>query len=110
MYRIRRRGHLRLAHACRGVRDLALQVGQVHRIVVYQRETPHACSAEQQRHGGAQPPRADHQGVGCQDALLSFDADFIEQDVARVAQQLVIVHGIPECKRPGCKSLFTIFS
>jgi hypothetical protein len=30
--------------------------------------------------------------MGRQDALLAFDADFVQQDVARVAQQLIVVH------------------
>ena len=31
-------------------------------------------------------------GVGIEQALLAFDADLVEQDVARVAQQLRVVH------------------
>ena len=74
------------------MRDLALQVGQVHRVVVHQRDTAHAGRAQVQRHRRAQAARADHQGMRGEQTFLAFDADFLEQDVARIAQQLVVVH------------------
>ena len=88
-----RRLGLRLADARQVVRDLALQVGEVDRVVVDQRDAADAGRAEVQRHRRAQPAGADDQRMRGQQALLALDADLVEQDVARVAQQLVVGHG-----------------
>jgi hypothetical protein len=72
------------------VGDLALQVGEVYLVVIHQRDAPDAGAAQVQRHGGAQPARADHQRMGAQQTLLAFDADVVEQDVPRIPQQLVV--------------------
>ena len=86
-----RRG-LGLAQPLHGVGDLALQVGQLHLVVVHQRQAADAGTAQVQGDRRAQSARADHQRVRGQQPLLAFDADVIEQDVARVAQELVVVH------------------
>ena len=56
-------------------------------------EVADAGRAQIQGHRRAQPTRAHHQHPAGQNALLPFDPDLIEQDVARVAQQLVVRHG-----------------
>ena len=43
--------------------------------------------------GAAQPAAAEHQHAGIQPLLLAFGADFVEQDAAAVAPQVVGVHG-----------------
>ena len=91
---LRRRPHLGLADTRQVVGDLPLQVGQVHGVVVDQRDRAHAGRAQVQRHRRAQPTCADHQGVGFEQPLLAFDAEFVEQDVARVAQQLLVAQAV----------------
>ena len=98
---LRQRGHLGLAHARRGVGNLALQVGQVHRIVVDDGDAPDTAGGQVQRCGCAQAACTQDQHVGGQDALLTFDADVIEQDVARIAQQLFVLHKACTQKESG---------
>jgi hypothetical protein len=74
---------LRLADAFEVVRDLPLQVGEVHGVVVDDRDAADARGAQVQRHGRAEPAGADHQRVGRKQPLLTLHADFIEQDVPR---------------------------
>src|SRR5258705_10329167 len=42
-----------------GVKDLALQVGEIHRVAVCKCDRPDACRREIQRRGWAYPSRAD---------------------------------------------------
>jgi hypothetical protein len=87
-----RRFGLGLAHARQVVGDLPLQVGHVDRVVVDQGDAADPRGAQVQRHRRAQAASADHQRMAVQQALLAFDTDGIEQDVAGIAQQLVVVH------------------
>ena len=79
--------------------DLALQVGEVDLVVVDQGDPADAGRAEVERHRRAEAAGADHQRVGGSEALLAFDADVVEQDVARIAQQLVVGHGAAVASR-----------
>ena len=72
---------------------LALQVGQFDPVVVDQRDTPHARSAKVHGYRTAQTACPYDQRVGAGNTILPIDADFIKQEVARVAQQLVVCHG-----------------
>ena len=87
-----RRIDLRGADSLHVVGYLSLQIGQVDAVVVHQSNVADARRPEVQRHRRAQAPGADHQRMGGQQPLLAFDAQFIEQDMARVAQQLVVGH------------------
>ena len=87
-----RRIGLGLADARQVVRDLALQVGEIDRIVVDDGDRPDTGRAEVQRDRGPQPAGADHERVRSEQLALAFDPDLVEQDMARVAQQLVVVH------------------
>jgi hypothetical protein len=68
------------------VKDLALQVGQVDPITIdeSQRADPGGC--EVQRRGGSQATRANDQPVRCAQAVLTLDAELIEEYVTRIAQ------------------------
>ena len=83
---------LRLAYARLGVRDLTLQVGQVNVIVVHQGQPADTGAAQIQRDRGSQAARADQQHAARCDALLAFHTDLVEQDMARIAQQVSVVH------------------
>jgi hypothetical protein len=74
------------------VRDLSLQVGQVDAVVVDDRQRADARGREVQRHRRAEPAGADHQRMRIEQPLLAGDVELVEQDVAGVAQQLVVVH------------------
>jgi hypothetical protein len=73
--------------------DLALQVGEVHRIRIDEREAADARAGEEQGDGRAEPAGTDHERARGAQALLAFDAYLVEEDVARVAQQVVVGHG-----------------
>ena len=75
------------------VQDLALQVGEIDRVAVDQCQPADARRSQVHRCGRAEPAGADDQRRGGADARLPFDADLLQQDVARIAQQLVVVHG-----------------
>jgi hypothetical protein len=68
------------------VNDLALQVGQVDDIVIDYRDPADAGRGEVERGRRAQAAGADDQRMRVEDALLAFDAQCVEQDVAAVAQ------------------------
>jgi hypothetical protein len=68
--------------------NLALEVGEVDRVVVDQGQAPDARRAQVQADRRAQAAGADHERMRGKQALLPLDADFVEQDMARVPQQL----------------------
>ena len=76
------RCHLGLAHASHVVGDLALQIGQVHHVVIDHRDMAHASRTEVQGHRGTQAAGANDQSATGENALLAFDPDFFQQDVA----------------------------
>ena len=81
-----------MAHPGQVVRDLALQVGEVDMVGIDQREMADAGAAQVQRHRRAEAAGADDERTRTQQTLLAFDADLVEQDVARITQQLRVVH------------------
>ncbi len=89
--RARRFGLLH-AHRLHAVHDLALEVGEIHVVAVADRQAADAGGSEIQRHRRAEPARADDEGVRGEQLLLPLDADLRQQDVAAVAQELVVVH------------------
>ena len=88
------RVHLGLTNAFSGVGDLPLQVGQVHCVVVHQGDGAHARGRQIQSRCTAQAASPQHQGVAVQELGLSFIAQFIQQNVARIAQQLGVIHAL----------------
>ena len=78
------------ADAVRGVDDLALQVGEIDRVVVDDADAPDARGGEVHQHGRAEPARADHQHARGQQLLLALAAELGQDDVARVARQLLV--------------------
>ena len=73
--------------------NLALQISQIDRIVIDQRDVADASRTQVQRCGRAQAAGTNDQHMRGQDAFLPLNADFVEQDVARIAQKLLVVHG-----------------
>ena len=61
--------------------------------MVDHRDAAHTGRAQVERHRRAQAAGADDEGMRVQQALLAFDADLVEHQVAGVAQQLLVVHG-----------------
>ena len=72
--------------------NLALQVGDIHRVVVHQRDAAHACGAQVQRHRRAQPPQPKDGDRGVDQTLLPGDIDFRQQNLPAVAQEAFFVH------------------
>ena len=102
MERLAPRFDLGLAHARGRVHHLALQVREVDGVVVDERQASDAGGGQVQRGRRAEAAGADHEHAGAQDAVLAFDADLVEQDMARVAQQLLVVHRLTSSAPGAC--------
>ena len=95
------------------MQDLPLQVGQINVVAVCQGEVSNAGRSKIECGRRAKSASADDQCVRIKQALLAFDTDIIQEDVATVAQQLLVVHGHTEseetCSLPvntcGCVSV-----
>jgi hypothetical protein len=74
--------------------DLALQVAEIHRVVVAQGQLPDPAGGQIQRRWRTQSAHADDQYFGVQQALLALDTDLVQQDMATIAQQLLVVHAV----------------
>ena len=87
-----RRIDLRLPDVGRRVENLALQVGEIHAIVVAQRERADAGGGEELRDWRTEPADPDDQRVRLREARLRVRPELVEQDVAAVAEELGVVH------------------
>jgi hypothetical protein len=90
--RVPRRFGLRDADAGVAMNNLALQVGEIDGIVVADRQRADAGRSQIQRGGRAQPAGADDQSARARKFFLAFDAEFRQQDVPAVAQELIVIH------------------
>jgi hypothetical protein len=81
----------RRAHARRAVQDLPLQVGEVDLVGIGEGQLADAAGGQVERGGAAQPACADDQRGGRAQPLLPLDPDFGKEDVAAVAEELLVV-------------------
>jgi len=74
------------------VQDLPLEIGEINGIGIDQRDL--ANTRGSQIHGSrrSEPTGANDDGVCIEKALLRFNADFIDEDVAGIAEKLIVVH------------------
>ena len=79
------------AHVGGRVNDLPLQVGVVHHIEVDQAQRAHARGRQIQRQRRSQPARADAQHARRFQLLLALHAHLGHDQMARVAQDFVLV-------------------
>jgi len=86
-----RRFDLDRANGLGAVEDLALQVGEINLVGVGDGQAPEARSGEVQRRRAAEAARADDQDSRAPQPLLPLDADLGEQDMAAVAEELLVV-------------------
>jgi hypothetical protein len=82
---------LRTTDALRAVEDLALQVGEVDRVGIGQRQLADAACCEVERRGTAEAAGADNQRGRSAQPLLPLDPDLGKEDVAAVAEELLVV-------------------
>ena len=82
---------LRRSDALGRVQNLPLQVGQIDRVAVDQTIDADAGRCEVEGGGRPQPTGAYDEHARRPNLLLAFDADLVQQNMARVAQQLAIV-------------------
>ena len=82
---------LRRADRLGAVEDLALQVGEVDFVRVRDRQAPKAGGGEVQRRRAAEAARADDEDARAPQPLLPLDTDLGEQDMAAVAEELLVV-------------------
>ena len=96
--RLCRRLRLRLADPIGGMGDLALQVRQLHAVVVDDADRADAGGGQIQRERRAKPAGADHQHARGLQLRLADAAHVLQQDVAGVAADFVFgeieVHGV----------------
>ena len=71
--------------------DLALQVTEVDLVGIGDGEAAEAGGREVERRGTAEAARADQERVRGTQLLLPLDPDFREEDVAAVAEKLLVV-------------------
>jgi hypothetical protein len=86
-----RRVDFRNADGVGAVKDLTLQVGEVDPVRVGDGQPADAARGEVERRRATEAARADDERVRSAQPLLAFDADFGEQDVAAVAEELLVV-------------------
>ena len=91
-HRLGRAVDLRHADPVGRVDDLALQVGEIHRIVVHHADRAHPRRGEIEQERRAQTAGAAHQNAGLQQLLLADAADFGQDDVPRIALELLFGH------------------
>jgi len=75
------------------VQDLALQVGQFHRVVVGNDNMPDAGAGQVHGGRGTQAAGTDDQDTRVEQRLLSGGIDLRQQYLAAVAEQLLVIHG-----------------
>ncbi|SIT39797.1 hypothetical protein BN2476_230222 [Paraburkholderia piptadeniae] len=80
-------------HRLRDVQDLPLQIGEIHGIGIDERQLADARRRQIHRRWRAEAACADHDCMRVEKALLSLDAEFVDEDVTGVAQKLIVVHG-----------------
>ena len=83
--------NFRRADRIGAVENLALQVGEVDLVRVGEGEFSDAAGGEVERRGATQAAGADDERVRRAQPLLALDAYFIEQDMAAVAEELLVV-------------------
>jgi hypothetical protein len=83
---------LQLTDALLRVQNLALQIGQVNRVAIGQRDAANAGRSEIERSGRTQSAGTDDQCMRTDDPGLAFDTYFVKQDVSAVAEKLLVSH------------------
>ncbi len=86
-----RRFHFGRADGIGAIQDLALQVSEVDLIRIGDGQLADAARGEVERCRATKAAGADDQRVRRAQPLLPFDPYFIEQDVAAVAEELLVV-------------------
>jgi hypothetical protein len=82
------------------IEDLALQVGEVDLVGIGDRQFADAARRKVERGRAPQAAGADDQRVRRAQPLLALDPDLIEEDVAAVAEELLVVQVV----KPGVKA------
>ena len=86
-----RRFHFRRADGIRAIENLPLQVGEVDLVRIGDGELADAARGKVERRGTTQAAGADDKRVRRAQPLLPLDSYFVEQDVAAVAEELLVV-------------------
>ena len=74
--------------------NLALEIAKVDVVVVAEGQLTHAAGCKIECSGRTQSAQAYDQNTPIQYALLTFNADFVEQYVAGIARELSVVHAL----------------
>lgn len=92
--RVQMRGgglHFGPAHIGGGKKNLPLQIGKAHPVVIDQAQMADPSGGQIERHGAAQPARAHDQDFGFSDFRLADAAHFPKHDVAGIAFQFFVI-------------------
>jgi hypothetical protein len=79
------------ADGIRAVENLPLEVGEVDLVRIGDGQLADAARGEVERRGTTEAAGADDERMRGAQPLLALDANFIEQDVAAVAEELLVV-------------------
>ena len=93
-HRLLHRSGLALPETLHAVGDLPLQIGEIDAVVVDHRDAANPGGSKVKHDRGSQPAGADDQSTRTAQPPLAFNTDFVQQDVARITQQLVVGHGV----------------
>jgi hypothetical protein len=93
----------RHADRIRAIEDLPLKIGEVDLVRVGQGEFADAARGEVERCRAAQAAGADDERMRGAQPLLPLDPDFVEKDVAAVAEELLVVQAARTGGKAGAK-------
>jgi hypothetical protein len=74
------------------MKNLALQIGEINRVVINQRDFANASRSEIKRGGRAKATGANNQRVSGKYTFLAFNAQCVEQDVPAITEKLLVRH------------------
>ena len=94
-----RRFHFRRADGIRAIENLPLQVGEVYFVGIGDGQLADAACGKVKRRGTTEAAGADDERMRRAQPLLPFDPYFIEQDVAAVAEELLVVQVVKASRK-----------
>eukprot|EP00962_Isochrysis_galbana_P042352 scaffold15810_cov117-Isochrysis_galbana.AAC.3 len=95
---LRRRLHLGHAHRVGRVDNLPMQVGLVHHVVVHHPQRPDAGRSQVDKRGRAKAAGANAKHACALEPTLALDADIVQDQVPRVAPDLVVCQRWQHCR------------
>src|SRR6476620_8032176 len=90
--------------------DLSLQIGKIDLVTIAYRDVPDAGRSQIKSDWRSQPTRPDYQCARAKQALLAFDTNFGQENVAAVSEELVVVHAVNAVGRRSVQENARVFA